>query len=36
MGRLFTSLLNSTGALQVYGRVFSVIQNNITNANTPG
>ena len=36
MGSLFTSLLNSTGALQVYGRVFSVIQNNITNANTPG
>ena len=36
MGGLFTSLLNSTGALQVYGRVFSVVQNNITNANTPG
>jgi flagellar hook-associated protein 1 len=36
MGGLFTSLLNSTGALQVYGRVFNVIQNNITNANTPG
>ena len=36
MGGLFTSLLNSTNALQVYGRVFSVIENNITNANTPG
>lgn len=36
MGNLLTSLLNSTGALQVYGRAFSVIQNNITNANTPG
>jgi flagellar hook-associated protein 1 FlgK len=36
MGSLFTSLLNSTGALQVYGRVFNVIQNNIANANTPG
>ena len=36
MGNLFTSLLNSTGALRVYGRTFNVIQNNITNANTPG
>jgi flagellar hook-associated protein 1 FlgK len=36
LGSLFTTLLNSTGALQVYGRVFNVIQNNITNANTPG
>lgn len=36
MGNLFTSLLNSTGALRVYGRSFNVIQNNITNANTPG
>ncbi|MEQ1885663.1 MAG: flagellar hook-associated protein FlgK [Bryobacteraceae bacterium] len=36
MGSLFASLLNSTGALQVYGRVFNVIQNNVTNANTPG
>jgi flagellar hook-associated protein 1 FlgK len=36
MGSLFTSLLNSTSALRVYGRVFNVIQNNITNANTPG
>lgn len=36
MGTLFTTLLNSTGALRVYGRTFNVIQNNITNANTPG
>src|SRR6266436_1077621 len=36
MGSLFTSLLNSTNSLQVYGRVFSVIENNIANANTPG
>src|SRR5579884_3282915 len=36
MGTLFTSLLNSTGALRVYGQVFNVIENNITNANTPG
>lgn len=36
MSTLFTTLLNSTGALRVYGRTFNVIQNNITNANTPG
>ncbi|MEQ1947117.1 MAG: flagellar hook-associated protein FlgK [Bryobacteraceae bacterium] len=36
MGSLFASLVNSTGALQVYGRVFNVIQNNVTNVNTPG
>ena len=36
MGNLFTTLLNSTNALGVYGRVFNVIQNNIANANTPG
>ncbi len=36
MGNLFTSLINSTGALRVYGRQFNVLQNNITNANTPG
>src|SRR5690242_2189773 len=36
MGNLLTSLLNSTSALAVYGRVFNVIQNNISNANTPG
>ena len=36
MGNLLTSLLNSTGALQVYGREFNTIENNIANANTPG
>lgn len=33
---LFSSLQNSTNALQVLGRQFNTIQNNITNANTPG
>jgi flagellar hook-associated protein 1 FlgK len=36
MNSLFTSLLNSAGTLRVYGRAFSVIQNNIANVNTPG
>jgi flagellar hook-associated protein 1 FlgK len=36
MGNILTTLLNSTGALSAYGRVFQTIQNNITNANTPG
>src|SRR5262245_57521855 len=36
MGNLLASLLNSTGALQAYSRSLEVIQNNITNANTPG
>ena len=36
MGNLLTTLLNSTGALNTYDRVFSVIQNNIANASTPG
>lgn len=36
MGNILTSLLNSTNALQVYGSVFNTIQNNISNANTPG
>ena len=36
MGNLFTSLLNSTNALQVYARSLNVVQNNITNVNTPG
>jgi flagellar hook-associated protein 1 FlgK len=36
MGSLTTSLLNSTGALSAYGQVLNVIQNNISNANTPG
>jgi flagellar hook-associated protein 1 FlgK len=33
---LLTTLLNSAGALQVYEREFSTIQNNIANQNTPG
>lgn len=36
MGGFFTALTNSASALQVYGRVFSVIQNNVANASTPG
>ncbi len=36
MGNLFTSLLNSAGAMRVYGRQLAVIQNNVANANTPG
>lgn len=36
MGGLLASLFNSAGALSAYDRVFNVIQNNITNANTPG
>jgi flagellar hook-associated protein 1 FlgK len=36
MSSLFTSILNSTNALQVYDRAFNVIENNISNANTPG
>ena len=36
MSSLFTSLLNSTGAMRLYTREFNVIENNITNANTPG
>jgi flagellar hook-associated protein 1 FlgK len=36
MGSLTTSLLNSTGALSVYGQALNVIQNNTSNAHTPG
>lgn len=36
MGNLFTSLLNSAGAIQVYNRQLAVLQSNISNANTPG
>ncbi len=36
MANLLTSLTNSTNALRVFGQEFNVIQNNITNANTPG
>jgi flagellar hook-associated protein 1 FlgK len=33
---LFTSLLNSSNAIQVYTRQLGTIQNNVANANTPG
>lgn len=36
MGNLFTSLYTSAGALKVFDRQISTIQNNITNASTPG
>ncbi len=36
MGSILSALQNSTGALATYARAFDVIQNNITNANTPG
>jgi len=36
MGTLSTSLINSADALQVYSDALDVIQNNVTNANTPG
>lgn len=36
MGNLLTSLLNSANTLQAYDRQLSVIQNNISNASTPG
>jgi len=36
MGGLNTALLNAAGTLGVYDQVFNVIENNVTNANTPG
>ena len=36
MGNLMTSLLNSVNALKVYQQALSVVQNNVTNAKTPG
>lgn len=36
MGNLFTSLLNSSNALQAYSQGLQVVQNNVTNASTPG
>lgn len=36
MSNLLTSLNNSTNALRVYADEFNTIQNNISNANTPG
>jgi flagellar hook-associated protein 1 FlgK len=36
MGSLLTTLLNSANALGVFSQEFNVIQNNITNASSPG
>ena len=36
MGSLTTALLSSAGALRVFQQGFNVIENNVTNANTPG
>lgn len=36
MGSLLSSVLNSASALGVYDRALSVVQNNVTNAQTPG
>jgi flagellar hook-associated protein 1 FlgK len=36
MGNLLVSLFNSAKAMQVFDRQLAVIQNNVTNANTPG
>ncbi|MGH9667048.1 MAG: FlgK family flagellar hook-associated protein, partial [Bryobacteraceae bacterium] len=36
MANLLTTLINTAGAMQVFTRSLNVIQNNVTNANTPG
>jgi len=36
MGNLFTSLLNSTGALRAYAQGLQVVQNDVTNSSTSG
>ncbi len=36
MGSLSTAIYNSASALEIYDKVFNVIENNVTNANTPG
>ncbi len=36
MGGITSALINSANALGVFGQTFNVIENNITNANTPG
>ncbi len=36
MGSLTSALHSSANALSVFERTFEVIENNITNANTPG
>jgi flagellar hook-associated protein 1 FlgK len=36
IGNLNTALINSANALQVYASALNVVENNVTNANTPG
>jgi flagellar hook-associated protein FlgK len=36
MSGLFTALNSSASALDVFQRVLDVVQNNVTNASTPG
>src|SRR3954452_2089822 len=36
MGNLFSSLLATSGAIRAYNRTLDVIQNNVSNASTPG
>src|SRR5581483_4429697 len=36
MGSISSALYNSANALEVFSRTFNVIENNITNVNTPG
>jgi flagellar hook-associated protein 1 len=36
MGSLSTALINSANAIQAYSDALDVVQNNVTNANTPG
>ena len=36
MSSLSSTLINAANSLQVYDQAFNVIENNITNANTPG
>src|SRR5215471_7549764 len=36
MGSLFSSLVSTAGAIRAYDRSLDVIQNNVSNASTPG
>ncbi|HTC32810.1 MAG TPA: flagellar hook-associated protein FlgK [Bryobacteraceae bacterium] len=36
MGNLSTSFINAAGSLDVYAQALQVVENNVTNANTPG
>ncbi len=36
MGNLATSFINAAGSLNVYSSALQVVENNVTNANTPG